>query len=80
MNKGIEVFNAGGGIIIAAVDINTTQYAVVSTEAPEYLSVYDRVEDEEPYLPEDMVFSMMADALKDDMKALHAEMVKKIQG
>ena len=71
----IEVYSAGGGIIIAEVDVDHAHYAVVSNEAPEFLSIYNRIGADEPFLPEDMVFSANVDELDDEKKTLHAELV-----
>ena len=74
----IEIFNTCGGITLAEIDLTPETYATVSTEAPEYLTIYKRVDDE-PHMPEDMVMSAKMDDLPPDLKALHAEMVQKLK-
>lgn len=80
MTNKIEIFNTGGGIHLAETALNGERYAVVSTEAPDFLAVYNRVdEDEESYMPEDMVASTHKDELDEDTKKLHAEMVEALK-
>ena len=71
----IEVFYTGGGITLAEAVIDRERYAVVSSEAPECLTVYKRVEGSEPYMPEDMVLSAERDELPQELRELHGEMV-----
>lgn len=78
MKTKIEVFNTGGGIVLAEADVNLNQYAVVSTEAPEFLTIYKRTDDE-AYLPEDMVASIKEDEMTDEFKGLYAEMLKALK-
>lgn len=70
----IEVFNAGGGIWLAETDLNNGTYAVISTDAPEYLSVYNYVDDEPQYLPDDMIFSKGIHELNDNEKTIYNEL------
>lgn len=70
----IEVFYTGGGITLAEADLGA-QYAVVSTDCPNCLSIYNRVEGEEPYMPEDMVASFTEDEMDAETKALYLEML-----
>ena len=74
----VEVFYTGGGITIAEAEIDPKTVAVVSSEAPEFLSLYKN--DHEGYLPEAMISSKPMDELAEDLKALHAEMVDKLKG
>ena len=78
MKTKIEVFNTGGGITLAEANINQEQYAVVSTEAKEFLTIYKRTEDE-AYLPEDMVMSIKEAEMNDEFKRLYAEMLKALK-
>ena len=78
MKTKIEVFNTGGGITLAEANINQEQYAVVSTEATEFLTIYKRTEDE-AYLPEDMVMSIKEDEMTDEFKGLYAAMLKALK-
>ena len=78
MKNQIEVIYTGGGITIVEANIGGGQYAVVSTEALEFLTIYNRTS-EEPYLPEDMVASVTADEMTDDQKELYYNMIEHLQ-
>ena len=71
----IEVFYTGGGVTLAEAVIDRERYAVVSSEAPECLSVYTRTEGSEPYMPEDMVLSAVRDELPPELQELHGRML-----
>ena len=79
MAHNIEVFYTGGGITLAEAPIDRERYAVVSSEAPEYLAVYRRAEDEDAYLAEDMLLSAKRDDLDPELQELHSEMVEKLK-
>ena len=70
----IEVFYTGGGITLAEADLGA-QYAVVGTDYPNCLSIYNRVEGEEPYMPEDMVASYTEEEMDEETRALYLEML-----
>jgi hypothetical protein len=70
----IEVFYTGGGITLAEADLGE-RYAVVSTECPECIAIYNKVEGEEPYMPEDMVASLSEEEMDEETKALYLEML-----
>lgn len=70
----IEVFYTGGGITLAEADLGA-QYAVVGTDCPNCISIYNRVEGEEPYMPEDMVASYTEEEMDEETKALYLEML-----
>lgn len=53
----MEVFYTGGGIWLAEYHFDEIVYGVVSSEAPEYFTIYESGEDDEKYLAEDMVES-----------------------
>lgn len=72
----IKTHYTGGGITLAEVDINAEQYAVVSTEALECLAIYNKVEDDEPYMPENMAGCFTEEAMDPTLKALYHEMVR----
>ena len=78
MKNQIEVFNTGGGIVLAEVNVNADRYAVVSSEAPEFMSIYKRTDDE-AYLPEDMVMSIKEDEMDDEFKGLYKDMLEALQ-
>ena len=59
----IETFSMGGGIWLAETYIDEITYAVVSSDAPEYLVIYESYPEDERYLPEDMVASKHKDEL-----------------
>lgn len=70
----IEVFYTGGGITLAEADLGA-QYAVVGTDYPNCIAIYNRVEDEEPYMPEDMVASYTEEEMDEETRALYLEML-----
>lgn len=70
----IEVFYTGGGITLAEADLGA-QYAVIGTDYPNCISIYNRVEGEEPYMPEDMVASYTEEEMDEETKALYLEML-----
>lgn len=74
----IEVFYTGGGITLAEVDIDTNLYAVVSSDAPDFLAVYTRSDDEK-YLPEDMLVSSPREEIPHEYQALYTEMLHKLK-
>lgn len=79
MTKHIEVFYTGGGITLAEVDLDANRYAVVSSEAPEYLTIYTHADGEKTYLPEDMVSSTPEKEVAPAYKALYTEMLHKLK-
>lgn len=79
MKKQIEVFYTGGGITLAEADVNSDRYAVVSSDAPEFMAIYKRTENEETYLPEDMVMSFAESDMTEEFKELYAEMLKALK-
>ena len=79
MTDKIEVFYTGGGITIAEADVSVNRYAVVSSEAPEFLSVYAYADEEKTYLPDDMVYSVKHDAIDPELQPLYALMVEKLK-
>ena len=70
----IEVSYTGGGITLAEADLGA-QYAVVGTDYPNCITIYNRVEDEEPYMPEDMVASYTEEEMDEETRALYLEML-----
>lgn len=79
MKKQIEVFSTGGGIVLAESKINEKQYAVISSEAPEFLTIYNVTNGEEAYLPEDMVTSLSEAEMSAEIKDLYTEMLEKLK-
>lgn len=71
----IETFYTGGGITLAEVELKGGRYAVVSTECPDCIAIYNRVEDEEPYMPEDMVGCYGVNEMDEDTKRLYQAML-----
>ena len=74
----IEAFYTGGGITLVEADLDRERYAVVSSDAPEFLAVYKRVEDAEPYMPEDMLLSAVREELPPELQELHGAMLEKL--
>lgn len=60
----IKVIDCGGGIWIAKTDIDMTNYAVVSSEKPEKISIYSKFDDE-------LVMSRNADQVSVSLSVLH---------
>lgn len=79
MTTKIEVFYTGGGITLAEADIDEKHYAVVSSDAPEYLSVYAYADGAKTYLPENMVSSAPKEKLQPKNKVLYCEMLNKLK-
>lgn len=77
----LEVFYTGGGIWLSEVEINDIgDYAVVSSEHPEIISLYHKPSDgETKYMPEDMYMSMHCESLGIEMGALHSRMLLELQ-
>lgn len=76
----IEVFYTGGGVTLCEAVISDELFALVGTDAPDFFSIYRQVdEDEERYLPEDMVLSKHKDELDEDQTALYNEMIKALK-
>lgn len=79
MVEKIETFYTGGGITLAEADIDGGRYAVVSSEAPEFLSVYAYSDGEKTYLPDDMVSSVAKEDLPAELNALYRKMLDKLK-
>ena len=79
MAEKIEVFYTGGGITIAETDIDAKHYAVVSTEAPDFLTVYAYDDGEKTYLPDDMVSSASSSEIAPELKSLYMKMLDKLK-
>ena len=77
--KKIETFYTGGGITLAEADIDKNHYAVVSTDAPDFLTVYAYADGEKTYLPEDMVASASGGDIAPELKALYGQMLEKLK-
>lgn len=75
----IEAFYTGGGIWIAQTYLDEYEmaYGVVSSEAPEYFTIYR--ENDEKYLPEDMILSMKAENMSLEYRVLHDRMLSKLE-
>lgn len=67
----IETFYTGGGIWISEYDAGGGYIAVVDSEHPNFMSVYRKSDDDEPYLPENMVYSKEHNELDSVQKELH---------
>lgn len=69
----IETFYTGGGIWLSQYNAGGGYYAVVSSEYPDCLSIYRKTdEDEDLYLPENMVSSKDLSELNTEQRAVHA--------
>lgn len=77
----IETFSTGGGIWLVEVEINEIgDYAVVSSDMPDVISVYHKPEDgNEKYMPEDMYISKPWNEVGMNLGALHSRMLYELQ-
>lgn len=79
MTANIEIFYTGGGITLAETDLSNTEYAVVSSDSPNFLTVYNRDENnEKTYLPDDMIVSTPKEKLTSNLKPLYIKMLEKL--
>lgn len=73
-----EAYNSGGGIWICEMNLGDGTYAVIDSESiicdMECLSIYNDAE--EPFMPEDMIFSENLEDLDTLHKALYMQMKK----
>ena len=74
----IEAFYTGGGVTLVEAPIDLERYAVVSSEAPEFLTVYRRADGEDAYLAEDMLLSAKREDLPLELQELHGAMLEKL--
>lgn len=74
----VEVFSTGGGIWLAETDLNNGTYAVVDSEYMDCLSVYRYTDDEQQYMPEDMIFSKGAAELNDDERTIYNKLCEEL--
>ena len=79
MNVKIETFYTGGGITLAEANLNKKQYAVVSSDAPDFMAVYLYSNGETTYLPEDMIESKHKDELSPELKPIYAKMLNSLE-
>ena len=79
MTSKIETYYTGGGITIVEVDLNDGHYAVITTEAPDFLTTYSYTNGETTYLPEDMVESKHKDELSPELKPLYDKMLDNLK-
>ena len=79
MNQKIKLHYTGGGVTLAEAELNSDRYAVVSSEAPGFLTVYKRTDSEILYLPEDMVDSLTEQEMNAETKKLYKEMLGKLK-
>ncbi len=79
MNPNIEIFYTGGGITIVEANLNKNHYAVVSSDAPDFLTVYSYSNGETSYLPKDMVESKHKDYLTPDLKPIYDKMLDNLK-
>lgn len=75
MNLKIEAFYTGGGITLAEAVLNKNHYAVVSSEAPEFMTVYLKSNGEASYLPENMIESKHNEELPPELKHIYKKML-----
>lgn len=69
-----EVFYTGGGIWLAEMDLQNGTYAVVDSDYHDCLSIYN-LTDDEPYMPEDMIFSKSVDQLDSEQMKIYNQLI-----
>lgn len=79
MANKIEVFYTGGGITLAEAAVDADHYAVVSTDAPDFLTVYKYDNGGKTYLPDDMVVSSSKEEIDPKLQDLYKEMLVKLK-
>lgn len=79
MTSKIKAFYTGGGITLVETNINKNHYAVVSSDAPDFLSIYSYSNGETSYLPEDMVESEHKDDLTPELKPIYNKMLDRLK-
>lgn len=75
----MEVFYTGGGIWLVEYYFDEITYGVISSEAPEYLTIYESGEDEDKYLPENMIASKHKDELNGFRLELYNKMLDELK-
>lgn len=75
----IETYSMGGGIWLAETYIDEITYAVVSSDAPEFLVIYESYPEDDRYLPEDMVASKHKDELFGYRAGLYRKLLKELK-
>lgn len=75
----IETYSMGGGIWLAETYIDEITYAVVSSDAPEYLVIYESYPEDDQYLPEDMVASKHKDELFGYRAGLYRKLLNELK-
>ena len=79
MKHKIELHYTGGGVTLVEAEVDAERYAVVSSDAPEFLTVYKQTDNEILYLPEDMVASLTEQDMNTETKKLYKEMLGKLK-
>ena len=74
----IEVFYTGGGIWLAETYLDEITYAVVTSDAPEYLAISESDPDDERYLPDDMIVAKHKDELHNFRLGLYRKLLNKL--
>lgn len=79
MTSKIETYYTGGGITLVETNLDENHYLVVSSEAPDFLTTYSYSDNEETYLPEDMVESKHKDELSPELKPTYYKMLDNLK-
>ena len=69
-----EIFYTGGGIWLAEMNLQNGTYAVVDSDYKECLSIY-KYTDDDPYMPEDMIFSKGVDQLDSEQMKIYNQLL-----
>ena len=79
MTTKIETYYTGGGITLVETNLNENHYVVVSSDAPDFLTLYSHSNDETTYLPENMVWCKPNNELSPELKSLYDQMLSNLQ-
>lgn len=74
-----ETYSMGGGIWLAETYIDEITYAVVSSDAPEFLVIYESYPEDDRYLPEDMIVSKHKDELFGYRAGLYRKLLNELK-
>ena len=76
----VEVFYTGGGIWLAEMNLENGTYAVVDSDYDTALCIYNYPEnEEEQYMPEDMIFSDEVQNLDKEHMKIYTQLLEALQ-
>lgn len=76
----VEVFYTGGGIWLAEMNLENGTYAVVDSDYDTALCIYNYPEnEEEKYMPEDMIFSDEVQNLDKEHMKIYTQLLEALK-